>query len=107
MSRWDRFEDARSSTRAELTYEANSKSMLIAYLLWFFLGTFGVHRMYLDRWFSGLVMLGLNTIGWATTWMLGLGFIPLAFVGIWWVLDALLTFMMTESYNSRLARQLT
>ena len=104
MSRWDRYEDQRA-TRAELRYQANSKSMLLAYLLWFFLGSFGLHRMYLERWFSGIIMLGLTLIGSATAWI-GLGLIPLFFVGVWWVLDAILTFMMTESHNNRLARQL-
>ena len=51
-------------------------------------------------------MLGLTLVGGATTWI-GLGFIPLAIVGIWWLLDALLTFMMAESYNDRLARKLS
>lgn len=106
MSRWDRYEDDRS-TRARLAYEAGSKSLLVAYILWFFLGAFGVHRMYLDRWFSGLILLGLTIFGSATTWLFGLGLIPLFFAGIWWMLDAILTYMMTESYNTQLARDLT
>ena len=105
MSRWDRYDD-RYETQARLRYDANSKSVILAYILWFFLGTLGVHRMYLDRWFSGIIMLGLTLVGGATTWI-GLGFIPLAIVGIWWLLDALLTFMMAESYNDRLARKLS
>lgn len=35
------------------------KSMILAYVIWFFLGQFGVHRMYLGRVRSGLMMLGL------------------------------------------------
>ncbi|PTV94858.1 TM2 domain-containing protein [Rhodobacter aestuarii] len=64
-------------------------STLVAYLLWFFLGFFGVHRFYLGRWFSGLMQLVLFGIGSALTFIL-VGYIPLALVGLWWALDALL-----------------
>jgi len=43
------------------------KSMLVAYVLWFFFGIFGIHRFYLGRTCSGLVYLftaGLLGIGW-------------------------------------------
>ncbi|KAL0487772.1 TM2 domain-containing protein [Acrasis kona] len=33
------------------------KSMLVAYLLWFFLGFLGIHRFYLNRTFTGLLWL--------------------------------------------------
>ncbi|TQS73953.1 TM2 domain-containing protein [Rhodobacteraceae bacterium] len=65
------------------------KSALIAYLLWFFLPMLGVHRFYLDRWLSGLVMLALFGIGTALAVIL-IGYIPLAVVGLWWLIDALL-----------------
>ncbi|WP_339107570.1 TM2 domain-containing protein [Thioclava sp. GXIMD4216] len=65
------------------------KSALIAYLLWFFLPMLGVHRFYLGRWMSGLIMLALFGIGTALAVIL-IGYIPLAFVALWWVIDALL-----------------
>jgi len=64
-------------------------STLVAYLLWFFLGFFGVHRFYLGRWLSGLMMLVLFGIGSALTIIL-VGYLPLALVALWWALDALL-----------------
>lgn len=35
------------------------KSMLVAYVIWFFLGGLGGHRFYLGKMRSGLVMLGV------------------------------------------------
>jgi len=43
------------------------KSKGIAYLLWFFLGTFGVHKFYLGKIAVGIIYLltgGLFLIGW-------------------------------------------
>lgn len=64
-------------------------SPFVAYLLWFFLGMFGAHRFYLGRWMSGLLMLALFGIGSALAFIL-IGYIPLALVGLWWLIDALL-----------------
>ncbi|MBD3786792.1 MAG: TM2 domain-containing protein [Sphingomonadales bacterium] len=66
-----------------------SRSALVAYLLWFFLGYFGAHRFYLGRWISGVIMLALFGIGSALAFIL-VGYIPLALVAIWWVIDAFL-----------------
>ncbi len=35
-------------------YEARKKSVTVAYLLWFFLGSIGAHRLYLRSWFGWL-----------------------------------------------------
>ncbi len=45
------------SDTASARYQANARSTLLAYLLWFFLGWLGVHRFYLGRVFSGIIML--------------------------------------------------
>ncbi|MGD9918911.1 MAG: TM2 domain-containing protein [Paenirhodobacter sp.] len=71
-------------------------SALVAYLLWFFLGFFGAHRFYLGRWVSGLMMLVLFGIGSALTFLL-VGYIPLALVGLWWLIDALMIPSMIAS----------
>ena len=38
-----------AGTELMMRYDANKKSVLLAYLIWFFLGLFGVHRFYLGR----------------------------------------------------------
>ena len=63
---------------------------LLVYVVWFFLGTFGAHRFVTGRIVSGLAMLALFMLGWATVWLLGLGLLFLIPAGIWWLIDALL-----------------
>ena len=38
-----------NDTRVLLLYEANKTSLVVAYLLWFFVGMFGGHNFYLER----------------------------------------------------------
>lgn len=96
----------RSESSRMMLYEARRKSGLLAYALWFFLGSFGVHRFYLGHILSGVIMLGLTTIGWLT-WFFLIGWLPLAVVGLWWLLDAILTYGMVEDYNVQLAASLS
>ncbi len=63
-------------------FEANSKSVLAAYLLWFFFGMFSVHRFYAGKTKSGvvrLILLLIPFIGWAILtllWIIDLFLIP-------------------------------
>ncbi|MFC3169775.1 MULTISPECIES: TM2 domain-containing protein [Paracoccus] len=66
-----------------------SKSQLVAYLLAILLWGFGVHRMYLGRWVSGFLMLAMTVVGGLTAWLL-VGWIPLAIVWVWAVIDLFL-----------------
>lgn len=66
--------------------------LVIAYLLWFFLGYLGFHRFYLGRTGTGLTMLMLSLVG-SALWYTVIG-IPFAMllgliVGVWWFIDAL------------------
>lgn len=93
-------------TRALLRYQAAAKSLLLAYLIWFFLGYGGVHRMYLGRWVSGLLMLGVFVISWVLT-LVFIGYLGLGFVLLWWVLDAALMPGMVTRSNEALIDRLT
>lgn len=59
------------------------RSLLMAYLLWFFLGYLGIHRFYLGRPISGVI--------WFLT--LGLG-------GIGWIFDLFWTYVMVADENA-------
>ena len=98
--------DRHYDTDTLMRYDANKKSALLAYVLWFFLGFFGVHRLYLGRVGSGLAMLALHGLSWLTYWIL-IGWIGFGILGLWWLIDALLIPGITRDYNNRLVDQLT
>ncbi len=57
--------------------------MLVAYLLWFFFGVFGIHRIYLGRWISG-----------------GIWFFTGGLFLVGFVVDAVLTYYIVKEENS-------
>ena len=85
---------------ATARYQANSRNIVIAYLLWFFLGFLGVHRFYLGRVFTGLMMLGFWAGGSVFTFIL-FGFpIFLAPWALWMLLDLFLIPGMVRAENN-------
>ena len=64
----------------------SNKKKIVAILLSLFLGTFGIHRFYLGRAGSGAAMLIMSILGWMTTGIF-VGFILVAIVGVWDVID--------------------
>lgn len=46
-------------TEGQILFDANKKSKLVAYLLWFFLGVFAAHRFYLRQYRSAAMQLSL------------------------------------------------
>lgn len=71
--------------------EVSSKSRLATALLAWFLGTLGLHRFYIGKIGTGLAILILGVVGWATTWILGFGFIFITIAGIWVFVDFVVT----------------
>lgn len=67
----------------------DSTKLIVALLLSFFLGTLGAHRFYLGHTSSGIAMLLLSLLGYATLCIL-VGVIPLLAVGIWWLVAVFL-----------------
>jgi TM2 domain-containing membrane protein YozV len=109
--------------------EGKSRSMIAAYVLWFFLGRFGVHRFYLGLKRSALVMLVLSVAGtlavmvaaWGTAQVSGaefgtavkavmlapntiLGWIGDLLLGgmtLWWLFDAVYTYVLVRRRNNQ------
>lgn len=84
-----------SDTRALMLFEANKKTAIVAYLLWFFLGMFGGHNFYLKR--TGVavaqLILSITLVG--------------AVVTVFWILvDAFLIPGWVRTQNNLLAIQL-
>ena len=88
-----------------MRYDADKRSMIIAYLLWFFLGYLAIHRFYLSRWISGLIFLVLMGVGTVLSIVL-VGYLILAPLFLWWLIDALLIPGMVRSRNQGLIDQL-
>ena len=74
------------------------KSTGAAFVFWFFLGTFGAHRFYLNRPHAK-TMLILNLVGWATV-LLFVGFAVLAAVGIWAMVDVFALQKWVATHNA-------
>jgi TM2 domain-containing membrane protein YozV len=84
-----------NDARVLMLYEANKKTALVAYLLWFFLGLFGGHNFYLERTGVAVAQLILSLI------VVGL------IITIFWVLvDAFLIPGWVRRQNNLLAAQL-
>ncbi|NRA86992.1 MAG: TM2 domain-containing protein [Rhizobiales bacterium] len=88
-----------------MTYDANKKEVILAYILWFFLGSFGVHRMYMNRTFSGLIMAALQIISWPLV-LIFVGYIGLGLLSLWWIIDAFLIIGWVEAHNNKLAHNI-
>lgn len=89
-----------------MMYDANRKSVGVAYLLWFFLGSAGGHRFYTGRTGSAIAMLALTIAGIALS-VIGVGLVLLAAVGIWVIVDAFLIPGWIRNTNMRLAATLS
>lgn len=86
---------------AMMHYDANKKSAVIAYVLWFFLGYVGAHRFYAGRIGSGATMLVIWCVSFLLSYVL-IGYLGFALIAVWWLVDALLIPGMISGHNRRL-----
>ena len=84
-----------SDARAMMMYEANKKSIVVAYLFWFFLGMFGAHRFYFGKTGSAIaqLILTITVIGSVVTF-------------VWIIIDAFMIPDWLRSQNTMLAAQI-
>jgi TM2 domain-containing membrane protein YozV len=82
-----------NTTTTTTTYKTSDKSLVVAYLLWFFLGMVGAHRFYTGRTGSAIGQIVLYWGGLlATMTFIGalIGIPMMIAFGIWWIVDAFL-----------------
>jgi len=91
--------------QAMMAYDAGKKSPVVAYLLWFFLASFGAHRFYLGQKGTAIAQLVLLIAGCATLVVL-IGGVLLFALGIWVLVDAFLIPGMIRKQNEALAAKL-
>jgi TM2 domain-containing membrane protein YozV len=89
-----------------MMYDANRKSVGVAYLLWLFLGGAGGHRFYAGKTGSGIAMLILTVLGVILS-IVGVGFLLLFAVGVWAIVDAFLIPGWIRNTNMLLAATLS
>jgi|SRR5262245_1786008 len=94
-----------SDARALMMFEANKRSIVVAYLLWLFLGGAGGHRFYAGKTGSAVAQLLLLIFGIMLTFV-GVGLLLLLGLGIWVLVDAFLIPGWIRNQNSLLAMQL-
>jgi TM2 domain-containing membrane protein YozV len=84
-----------NDTRVLMLFEANKKSVVVAYLLWFFVGLFGGHNFYLKR------------IGVAVTQLiLTVTMVGMVITIVWILVDAFMIPGLVANQNNLLAKQL-
>ncbi len=82
-----------------LALSIGTKSIVLSYVLWFFLGALGIHRMYLGKVASGVVMAILTIFGWMTL-AVAIGIIPLIIVLVWWICDFFMIYFAAKKHNA-------
>lgn len=92
-------------SRNMMMYDAQKKSLVVAFLLWFFLGYLGAHRFYAGKTLTAIVQLVLSLIGAALS-VAGIGFVVLGVVGIWLFIDIFLLPGLIRNHNVALASRL-
>ena len=84
-----------NDARAMMLFEANKKTALVAYLLWFFVGLLGGHNFYLKR--TGVAVTQL---------ILSLTLVGILVTIVWVLVDAFLIPGWVRNQNNLLAKQL-
>lgn len=88
-----------------MAFQVRKKDTVVAFLLWWFLGTLGGHRFYCNRPGSGAAML-VTTLLSIPLCYLCVGFIGVFAVFIWWIVDAFSISAWVQQHNQEVMNQL-
>lgn len=83
--------DTRELMLLDSEVKNRGKNMLVAYVLWYFLGMFGAHRFYMGNTGSAVAQLVLT-----------ISVIGLLVTSIWWIVDAFLLHTKVKEHNALL-----
>ena len=86
----------------QAVYQSRSKNAVLAYLMWLFLGTLGLHNFYLGRTGPAIAQLILGLVGWITIWLL-IGLIFLIPLWIWLLVELFFIHKWVQERNLHLA----
>ncbi len=92
--------------QAMMRYDANKKSVGVAYVLWFFFASLGAHRFYLKQTGTAVAMLIITLLSIPLAFV-GIGFVGLGVVWIWAIVDAFLIPGIARGYNNQLITNLS
>lgn len=95
-----------SDTATLMRYDAQKKSVAVAYLLCLFFGGFGAHRFYLGDKKSGRIMLILTLSSFVLTLFAVQFLLILAITGLWAFADLFTIPRLARDFNDNLAIQL-
>ena len=84
----------------QMRYDANKKSAVPAYLIWFFVGGFGGHRFYCGKKHALTMLIGMIVSIFLSS--IGIGFIGVAIFGIWAFIDVFYIHKWIAEYNNKL-----
>lgn len=93
--------DSRELLLLESEVKNKGKNMVIAYLLWWFVGIFGGHRFYLGKTGSAIAQLIISIFSFLTMIII-IGFITIIGVAIWVIVDAFLVHQWVKEHNIEL-----
>jgi len=84
----------------QMRYDANKKSVVAAYLIWFFVGGFGGHRFYCGRKHALTMLIGMIASILLASW--GIGVIGVIAFCIWAFIDVFSIHKWIAEYNNKL-----
>jgi len=78
----------------------SESNLAVSLLLWFFLGYgIGAHNYYLGRTGIGIAQLIIFILAWPAILLYGFGIIMFIALGIWWLVDLVYIFQMSNKSN--------